>query len=85
VGLTNLSGANLSGAIGLTDEQMTSAWSLEGATMPNGQKYEPKHSPKNDQARGIITPFNASGLILVWHLDTGFFACHRQPPVQIEH
>ena len=36
----NLIGAYLSGAIGLTDEQMTSAWSLEGATMPNGQKYE---------------------------------------------
>jgi pentapeptide repeat protein len=41
---TNLSGADLSGA-DLTDayvseKQLLSAWSLEGATMPNGQKYE---------------------------------------------
>jgi uncharacterized protein YjbI with pentapeptide repeats len=33
----NLSGANLSGARGVTDEQLEP---LEGATMPNGQKYE---------------------------------------------
>jgi hypothetical protein len=32
-----------------------------------------------------LPPSNASGLILVRHLSTGFFACHRQPPVQIEH
>ena len=42
----NLIGAYLSGAIGLTDEQMTSAWSLEGATMPNGQKYEERLKSK---------------------------------------
>lgn len=36
----NLSGANLSKAEGLTDEQIAAANSLEGATMPNGQKYE---------------------------------------------
>jgi hypothetical protein len=29
-----------------------------------------------------LPPSNASGLILVRHLSTGFFACHRQPPVQ---
>jgi uncharacterized protein YjbI with pentapeptide repeats len=33
----NLSGANLSGARGVTDERLET---LEGATMPNGQKYE---------------------------------------------
>jgi len=32
--------ANLSSATGLTDEQITAARTLEGATMPNGQKYE---------------------------------------------
>jgi uncharacterized protein YjbI with pentapeptide repeats len=46
----DLSGANLSGADlrsadlsfarGWTVEQLTTAHSLEGATMPNGQKYE---------------------------------------------
>jgi len=32
--------ANLSSATGLTDEQIIAARTLEGATMPNGQKYE---------------------------------------------
>jgi uncharacterized protein YjbI with pentapeptide repeats len=32
--------ADLSGAIGWTEEQLTAARCLEGATMPNGQKYE---------------------------------------------
>jgi uncharacterized protein YjbI with pentapeptide repeats len=32
--------ANLSSATGLTDEQIAAARTLEGATMPNGQKYE---------------------------------------------
>jgi uncharacterized protein YneF (UPF0154 family) len=32
--------ANLSNAKGLTEEQITAAKSLKGATMPNGQKYE---------------------------------------------
>jgi uncharacterized protein YjbI with pentapeptide repeats len=36
----NLTLANLSGATGWTEEQLTAALSLEGATMPNGQKYE---------------------------------------------
>jgi uncharacterized protein YjbI with pentapeptide repeats len=41
----DLSGADLSvaylvGARGLNDEQLEQAASLEGATMPNGQKYE---------------------------------------------
>lgn len=35
---TNLSGAHLSEAQGLTDEQIAAAYSVEGATMPNGQK-----------------------------------------------
>src|SRR5215217_316711 len=36
-----LSGANLSGAKGITNEELEQqASSLEGATMPNGQKYE---------------------------------------------
>jgi hypothetical protein len=35
----DLTGANLSGAI-VTKEQLEAAKSLEGATMPNGQKYE---------------------------------------------
>jgi uncharacterized protein YjbI with pentapeptide repeats len=36
----NLSGTNLYEATGWTEEQLTAAWSLEGATMPDGQKYE---------------------------------------------
>ena len=37
----NLSGANLSGAVGITSEELEQqAKSLEGATMPDGQKYE---------------------------------------------
>ena len=36
----NLSGANLSGATGKTGEQLDGVGSLEGAIMPNGQKYE---------------------------------------------
>jgi Pentapeptide repeats (8 copies) len=35
-----LSGARLSEARGWTEEQLRAASSLEGATMPNGQKYE---------------------------------------------
>jgi uncharacterized protein YjbI with pentapeptide repeats len=38
--LVNLSGADLRGAEGVTEEQLEQAKSLEGATMPNGQKYE---------------------------------------------
>jgi uncharacterized protein YjbI with pentapeptide repeats len=40
--LTNadLRGANLTNAEGLSEEQLTEVKSLEGATMPNGQKYE---------------------------------------------
>jgi hypothetical protein len=42
---TDLSGANLEaaylvGATGWTEQQLTAAESLKGATMPNGQKYE---------------------------------------------
>jgi uncharacterized protein YjbI with pentapeptide repeats len=38
---TDLSGANLSGAYPLTNEELKEQTSsLEGATMPNGQKYE---------------------------------------------
>jgi hypothetical protein len=36
----DLSGANLREAKGVTNEQLSAAISLEGATMPNGQKYE---------------------------------------------
>ena len=36
----DLSRANLSGAFGWTEAQFRTAISLEGATMPNGQKYE---------------------------------------------
>ena len=32
--------ASLSEAVGLTEEQIAAAESLEGATMPNGQKYK---------------------------------------------
>ena len=32
-----------------------------------------------------LPPSDTSGLILVRHLNNGFFACHRQPPVQIDH
>jgi uncharacterized protein YjbI with pentapeptide repeats len=36
----DLSRADLGGAEGVTNEQLSAARSLEGATMPNGQKYE---------------------------------------------
>jgi uncharacterized protein YjbI with pentapeptide repeats len=36
-----LTGANLEGTLGITNEQLAAqTTSLEGATMPNGQKYE---------------------------------------------
>jgi uncharacterized protein YjbI with pentapeptide repeats len=35
----NLAGADLTDAI-ITEEQLAQCASLEGATMPNGQKYE---------------------------------------------
>jgi len=37
---SDLRKANLSDAKGLTDEQLDQVKSLEGTTMPNGQKYE---------------------------------------------
>jgi hypothetical protein len=46
----------LSGAIGLTDEQMISAWSLEGATIPNGQKYEERLKSKGRGERETSGP-----------------------------
>jgi hypothetical protein len=48
----DLSGADLSGAIGWIEEQLAEAKSLEGATMPNGQKYEDwlKSRGKGDSA-----------------------------------
>jgi uncharacterized protein YjbI with pentapeptide repeats len=36
----DLSGANLREATGWTEEELRRASSLEGATMPDGQKYE---------------------------------------------
>jgi hypothetical protein len=36
----DLTGADLTGVKGLTEEQLATSKSLEGATMPNGQKYE---------------------------------------------
>jgi uncharacterized protein YjbI with pentapeptide repeats len=47
-------GANLSGAIGATNEELEQqAASLEGATMPNGQKYEEwLKSKENKQSNG---------------------------------
>jgi hypothetical protein len=38
--LADLSGANLTFARGVTDDQLSEARSPEGATMPTGQKYE---------------------------------------------
>ncbi len=38
--MADLREANLSGAEGITKEQLDQAESLEGATMPNWQKYE---------------------------------------------
>jgi uncharacterized protein YjbI with pentapeptide repeats len=49
---TNLYAANLSGAKGITKEQLEHVKSLEGATIPDGQKYEDwlkdKESDKED-------------------------------------
>jgi type II secretory pathway pseudopilin PulG len=39
LGGARLHSANLSGAQGWTEEQLDQAYSLEGATMPNGQQY----------------------------------------------
>src|SRR5215208_183842 len=47
----NLSGADLTDATGLTDEQVAAAESLEGATMPNGQKYEEWLKDKKAQGK----------------------------------
>jgi uncharacterized protein YjbI with pentapeptide repeats len=51
----DLSDANLRGARGLTDEQITAAESLEGATMPNGQKYEDWLKSKSRGEEGEAT------------------------------
>jgi hypothetical protein len=40
LGGARLDGANLKGVRGCTDDQLAQAQSLDGATMPNGQKYE---------------------------------------------
>jgi hypothetical protein len=44
----NLSGADLEGTQEVTDEQLAEARSLEGATMPNGQKYADWLKDKED-------------------------------------
>jgi uncharacterized protein YjbI with pentapeptide repeats len=41
----NLSGTNLYEATGWTEEQLTAAWSLEGATMPDGQRLRSAENP----------------------------------------
>jgi uncharacterized protein YjbI with pentapeptide repeats len=46
----DLRGADLTGASGITDDELRHASSLEGATMPNGQKYE--DWIKNKEGRG---------------------------------
>jgi len=49
----NLSWANLSGAIGITEEELEQQTeSLRGATMPNGQKYEEWVKSKGDGEDG---------------------------------
>jgi hypothetical protein len=50
----DLSGANLFEAEGLTDEQIAAAESLEGATMPNDQKYEEWIKSKGHGENGEI-------------------------------
>jgi hypothetical protein len=45
----NLSEADLSDVTGLTDHQITAVKSLEGATMPDGQKYEDWLKDKEDR------------------------------------
>jgi len=47
-----LRGADLNKAVGLTDEQIAAAESLEGATMPNGQKYEEWIMDKERRGKG---------------------------------
>ena len=48
----DLSGANLKGA-NVTEERLAKCKSLEGATMPNGQKYE--EWLKSKEGHGRIT------------------------------
>ena len=46
----NLSGANLSGVKGIPEDELTQrTLSLEGATMPDGQKFEDWRSDKEDR------------------------------------
>jgi hypothetical protein len=52
LGSANLAGANLSSATGLTDAQIAAAESLEGATMPNGQKYEEWLKSRGEDGKG---------------------------------
>src|SRR5215207_6311578 len=49
----NLFRADLSGAKGWTEEQLALAGSLEGATMPNGQKYEDWLKSKGRMVNGV--------------------------------
>ena len=53
LGVADLSGADLSGAKGITNEELVDqqAASLEGATMPNGQKYEEWLKDKKAQGK----------------------------------
>jgi uncharacterized protein YjbI with pentapeptide repeats len=52
LGNANLSDANLSNAVNWTEKQLMAARSLEGATMPNGQKYEDWLKSKNREEGG---------------------------------
>ena len=45
-----LSGANLQGSLGWSEQQLNVAKSVDGATMPDGQKYE--DWLKDDKGRG---------------------------------
>jgi len=50
----DLSGANLNGAAGITNEKLDQqAASLEGATMPDGQKYEDWLKEKEDSGKDV--------------------------------
>jgi uncharacterized protein YjbI with pentapeptide repeats len=54
---TDLSGTNLRGATGVTDLELErQARSLEGATMPNGQKYEDWLKDKGSREDGETQP-----------------------------
>jgi pentapeptide repeat protein len=63
----NLEGANLHGARGVTNEELEQQASLEGATMPNGQKYEDWLKASGAMRWGIVVGAIVALIALLLH------------------